>query len=402
MPEQESVAIAEQFARYRAKALPGVDPPGPAAVRRTVRLRRRRTVGRAVALVLAMAAGPVLGYAALHAPPPQPGPVEPTGSPSSSPSASRTASPSSTPSSSSPTPSLAAPDGRISRGQLLAATVSLPAWAAPAACPSGRVRLGTDPARDDTNQLVAIDQGDLDEDGATETVALVRCVFGTRGAFQVVAFDRDTGGRVITLGRVTATARPTPGWVTAVDVDTDGAVRVEVADIAPGSGWPLEYSQRQWRGYRWTGDGFEQVSGPRAFGPNPHSADLGVTATDLVLTTEPDGTRSGSVTIRVRNTTDRTVPVGVLQIDLPTALRPTGGGWTGCDFNDDATLLVFCHLNSIEANSEVSRTLDLRVAAGASLSPGKVPLEVWPEGPGGKGRWLEPDISNNVSSFDYR
>ncbi|GAA2195596.1 hypothetical protein [Micromonospora lupini] len=404
MSEHESIALAERFARYRAESLTEVESPGPAAVRVAVRKRRRRTVGAAVAAVLAVAAGPVLGYATLDRPQPQPGPVEPTGSPSASPSATAPASASASPSttaSSSASPTRAAPDGRISRSQLLAATVSLPAWTTPADCPTGRVRLGAEPARDDVNELVALDHGDLDGDGATETVALVRCVFGTRGPFQVVAFDRDTAGRVVTLGRVTGTARPTPGWVTALDVRDDGEVRVEVADIAPGGGWPLKNSQRQWRGYRWSGDGFEQVSGPSTFGPNPRSTDLSATATDLVLTPAADGSRSGAVTVRIRNDADRTAPEALLTMELPKALRPVGDGWSGCDIQTRSTVQVSCRLSAVRGHSEVRRTLELQVAAGTSLASGQVALRVWPADPDGD-PWLDNDSGDNESTFDYR
>ncbi|MEU8299521.1 hypothetical protein AB0C04_19840 [Micromonospora sp. NPDC048909] len=401
MSEHESIALAERFARYRTEVLAEIEPPGPAAVRRTVRLRRRRTFGSAVAAALALTAGPILGYAALDGPTPRPGPVDPTASPTPSLSASATASPTASPVASSASPTGAAPNGRISRAQLLATPVSLPAWSSPAGCPTKGVRLAAEPVKDDTNALIAVDHGDLDGDGATETVALVRCVFGTRGPAQVIAFDRDAAGEVVTLGRVIGTGRPAPGWLTALDVRADGEVRVELLDIAPGGGWPEEYSQRQWRGYRWTGDGFEQVSGPTGFGPNPNSADLGLVAGDLVLTTATDGSRSGSFTVRVRNDGDRTVRDAVLQLELPTALELTGDGWAGCDQNRHATLLVFCHLTDVESRREVRLTLDVKVAAGVSLTPGQAPLRVWPEGPGGH-NMLETDSSDNEVTIDYR
>ncbi|MER7893510.1 hypothetical protein ABTX15_27220 [Micromonospora sp. NPDC094482] len=401
MSEHESIALAERFARYRTEVLAEIEPPGPAAVRRTVRLRRRRTFGSAVAAALALTAGPILGYAALDGPTPRPGPVDPTASPTPSLSASATVSPSASPAASSASPTGAAPNGRISRAQLLATPVSLPAWSSPAGCPTKDVRMAAEPVKDDTNALIAIDHGDLDGDGATETVALVRCVFGTRGPAQVIAFDRDAAGEVVTLGRVISTGRPAPGWLTALDVRADGEVRVELLDIAPGGGWPEEYSQRQWRGYRWTGDGFDQVSGPTGFGPNPNSADLGLVAGDLVLTTATDGSRSGSFTVRVRNDGDRTVRDAVLQLELPTALELTGDGWAGCDLNRDAILLVFCHLTDVESRREVRLTLDVKVAAGVSLTPGQAPLRVWPEGPGGH-NMLETDSSDNQVTIDYR
>ncbi|WP_433535807.1 hypothetical protein ACQPZK_28240 [Micromonospora sp. CA-249363] len=405
MSEQEILDLAEEFAHYRRTVLEEVEVPGPAAVRRTASRRGRRRLATTTATVLALFGGAAVGYATMNGPDREPGPVDPTPTPSARPSATATAattaSPSATASNGGASPTGAAPDGRISRAQLLAATVSLPAWNTPAECPTGRVRLGAEPARDDVNELVEVDHGDLDGDGATETVALVRCVFGTRGPFQVVAFDRDAAGRVVTLGRVTGTASPTPGWVTDLDVRDDGEIRVEVLDVAPGGGWPEKNSQRQWRGYRWAGDAFEQVSGPTSFGPNPRSTDLSVTATDVVLTAATDGSRSGAVTVRIRNEADRTAPEVILTMELPKALRPVGDGWTGCDIETGSTVQVSCRLSAVRGHSEVRRTLELGVATGASLPSGQAALRIWPADPD-RDPWLDNDDSDNESTFDYR
>ncbi|MEV1014443.1 hypothetical protein AB0I95_20845 [Micromonospora sp. NPDC049751] len=405
MSDQEILDLAEEFAHYRRTVLEEVEVPGPAAVRRTARGRGRRRFATTTATVLALFGGAAVGYATMNGPDREPGPVDPTSAPSASPSAtataSATASPSATASNGGASPTVAAPNGRIGRAQLLAATVSLPAWTTPAECPTGRVRLGAEPAREGVNELVALDYGDLDGDGATETVALVRCLFGTRGPFQVVAFDRDASGRVVTLGRVAGTASPTPGWVTALDVRDDGEVRVEVLDVAPGGGWPMKNSQRQWRGYRWTGDAFDQVSGPSTFGPNPRSADLSITATDLVLTPAADDSRSGTVTVRIRNDADRTPPGVLFTIELPKALQPVGDGWSGCDIGTGSTVLVSCHISAVPAHGEMRRTLELRVAAGTSLAPGKATLWTWSRDPD-MDPWLDNNSDDNESTFGYR
>jgi hypothetical protein len=69
-----------------------------------------------------------------------------------------------------------------------------------------------------------------DGDAAPETAALLRCGYG---AEQVVAFDRDDAGTIITLGQVTATTRTTraildvapraKGGLTATVADTRAA-----------------------------------------------------------------------------------------------------------------------------------------------------------------------------------
>ncbi|MET8467369.1 hypothetical protein ABZU93_30310, partial [Micromonospora zamorensis] len=126
MSEQETLGLAEEFAHYRRTVLDKVEVPGPAAVRRTVRGRNRRRWGATATTVLALLGGSAIGYAAMSGPDHRPGPVEPTPSVSVSPTPSGLASPTPSPSVTSGGPASAAPDGRISRAQLLGASVALP------------------------------------------------------------------------------------------------------------------------------------------------------------------------------------------------------------------------------------------------------------------------------------
>ncbi|MGW4500563.1 hypothetical protein ACWENR_18370 [Micromonospora sp. NPDC004336] len=401
MSEHEAVAFAERFARYRTEVLAEVEPPGPAAVRRRVRQRRRRTLGTAVAAALALGTGPVVGYAALTDPAPPPGPVQPTGTPSGSPTPSTSAG-----SSASPTPTgagsaPAAPNGRISRAQLLATPVSLPEWRPGSACPTRGARLVGEATRDGTNVLLGLAYGDVDRDGATETVALTQCLRGTGGPMQVVAFDRDPAGGIVTLGRVATTARETPQWITDVEVAPGGLVRVQVADLAPGGGWPLDWSQRQWRGYRW-GDGrFTQVEGPTTFGPNPYFADLAVSATDLTLSTAEDGSRSGTVEVLVRHLRGREVTRAVLDLDLPGQLRLVGGSTACADDTGLRDAPLVCQLGPIAPGGEVRLRLELRVPPGSALAAGSARVSVVPHGPGGH-HLIEPDRDNNTATINWR
>ncbi|MEH1054554.1 hypothetical protein V6U89_04995 [Micromonospora sp. CPCC 206171] len=377
MPEQE--VLATEFARYRQAVMAEIEVPGPAAVRRAVHRRRRNHLAAGATAALTLVAGPVVGYAALDRSAPHPTPVDPTpsatASPSPTPSGSGSPSPSSATTSTSPT---GAPDGRISRAQLLAGPVTLPTWHVDAGCPNGRVRL-TGEAGWETNTLLALDTGDIDGDGAAETVALVQCVRGTGGPQQVVAFDRDRSGRIVTVGQVTRTRRERPQWLSALDVRDDGVVRVQVGDIAPGGGWPGDWSQRQWRGYRWDGRSFGQVSGPTAFAPNPHEANLVLTATDLVLATAPDGSRTGTVTVRIRNAGTGPAAFVALRLGLPSALRPDGDGWAPCR-NTPATTSqpVGCDLGRLDAGAEFRLTLGLRAAAGVTVGRGTADVDARP------------------------
>ncbi|MGN9802229.1 hypothetical protein [Micromonospora sp. L32] len=399
MPEQE--VLATEFARYRQAVMTEIEVPGPAAVRRAVRRRRRSHLAAGATAALTLLAGPVVGYAALDRSAPGPTPVEPTpsatASPSPTPSGSGSPTPSSATTSTSPT---GAPDGRISRAQLLAGPVTLPTWHVDAGCPNGRVRL-TGEAGWETNTLLALDTGDIDGDGAAETVALVQCVRGTGGPQQVVAFDRDGSGRIVTVGRVAASRLERPQWLIALDVRDDGVVRVQVGDIAPGGGWPGDWSQRQWRGYRWDGRSFGQVSGPTAFGPNPYSANLAISVAELRLTEADDGSRVGWIEARIRHLGGREVAAVQLRLDLPAQLEPDVDGWGGCGADVADRTPLICRFGSLESGGELPLRLAVRVRPGVALPAGTAPLSVAALGPGSN-YLLERDDSDNQDTIAWR
>ncbi|RLP85077.1 hypothetical protein [Micromonospora sp. CV4] len=407
MSELESVDLAEEFSRYRGTMLAEIEVPGPAAVRRTVRRRRRRHLATAAAAAVALLGGPAVGYAALDRSGPPPEPVDPTPSVTASPTPSSSPSPTGAPSATSASPTRpTAPDGRLSRAQLLAARVDLPAWrSGPPDCPVSKVRLAGDPstAKEGTNAIEAVEYADVDGDGATETVAMLLCSFGSGGPQQVVAFDRDEAGRIVTIGRVVATSRDKPQWLTALDGRSDGTVRVEVADLHPGGGWPGEWSQRQWRGYRWTGERFAQVEGPTSFGPNPYSTDLAATAKDLILADDPtDGSRVGAVEVRIRNLGDRRADRVSLTLDLPASLAPDGPAWADC--GPDAGKYrppLTCRLGPIEPNGELTVQLGMRLPPDTELAAGTATVRGAAEGPGGH-YMIDPVMANNEDTIAYR
>ncbi|MCZ7378294.1 hypothetical protein [Micromonospora sp. WMMC250] len=377
MSEQETLGLAEEFAHYRRTVLDKVEVPGPAAVRRTVRGRNRRRWGASATTLLALFGGSAIGYAAMSGPDHQPGPVDPTPSISVSPTPEDSTSPSPGPSVTTGGPASAAPDGRISRAQLLDASVTLPAWRAGRGCPTSAVRLSGD-NREGVNWLIAVDHGDVDGDGAVETVALVQCALGTGGPMQVVAFDRDETGKVVTLGRVVATTIDKPQWLFALDVVADGTVRVQVGDIAPGGGWAAKWSQRQWRGYRWKGDAFTQVSGPTSFGPNPNLADVSVTTGDLVLRVADDGSRTGTATVRIRNRGTAPVAHVVLRLGVPAVVRADVDGWETCSGVPESIDPIVCRLGQLAAGAEMRLDLDFHVFEGDKLSTDRADVEVQP------------------------
>jgi hypothetical protein len=329
MSELDDILVSGEFAAFREAYAPVVHPAGTAAVRETVRFRRRRAaVVTAAAVVLAVVI-PVGANAALHRPDPAPGPAQTATPRPSETSVSPTPAPPA-PSTAGPTP--AAPDGRITRSQLLAARVDLAAWPgyAPKTCVSDNVRLRSGPLTESVPTLLAGPRhGDLDGDGATETVALIACRHGEVFAKQVLAFDRDAAGRIVTMGRVVGT-REGMDDITDFSVQDDGTIRAYVADIQPCCSTPTWSPQRQWRTYAWTGERFGQTAGPTKFGVDPRLTDLTLTAGDLVLgPADGRGDRTATVTVTVVNKG----PVDVPRLgfsDFYTIGEPAGGDLSRC------------------------------------------------------------------------
>ncbi|WP_406072918.1 hypothetical protein [Micromonospora sp. NBC_01638] len=296
--------LRDQFAAYRAETVPRITGPGPDEARRTLRRRRRTTAVAVTVAAIALAVAPIVANAALRDDGSVPTPAE-TGEPTTAP----TSDPAPTPSgplapSTTTTTSPAAPDGRISRAQLLAARVVLPAWSSSAPnCATSDVRLRPPARNQNVPTLSDLDLGytDLDGDGATETVALVTCRFGEASAKQLVAFDRDEHGRIVTMARVVGTEEGLDD-ITGTAVTQDGKVRAQVADIQPCCSTPSYWARQQWRTYSWTGDRFTQSDGPRSFGKDTRLTDLVLTGGDLVLgPAGADGKRPGSLTLTVTN-----------------------------------------------------------------------------------------------------
>ncbi|MGW3604665.1 hypothetical protein [Micromonospora sp. NPDC005161] len=202
------------------------------------------------------------------------GPSTPAASPSLTPTPTPTSTPSAALTTSAP------PDRSISLAQLTAAPVGVPKWqwngSPEVTCASGRVTLR--PTAEVSGARVGVVdmvRTNLDDDPEAETAALLRCGYG---AEQVVAFDRDDHGTIITLGRVAATDQSTPAIV-KVTARSRGGVTVTVADTrAPDD------QRRQDRSFAWNGSWFAHVGGPTAFPPRVRPADLGLTVATPVAT----------------------------------------------------------------------------------------------------------------------
>ncbi|HEX5997466.1 MAG TPA: hypothetical protein VFY84_20195 [Jiangellales bacterium] len=222
--------------------------------------------------------------------------------------------PASAPTSASPpTPTGPAPDGRISMEELRNATIEVPAWPVDnLGCLAGRQTFVDGEVLCPADDLYYFDRhmliqyvtrqpvyGDVDNDGAQETVVLVGC-YVQGGGGQVVALDRDAAGNIVTMGTVVAMT----GEVRVIDerslrVLPDGTVEVSVGDYQNccGADAPVQW---QLRGYGWIGDRFQQVSGPSSFPVNPGITDTAVAAGPLVLgPPDADGVRHGTLTVTV-------------------------------------------------------------------------------------------------------
>ncbi|QLQ37937.1 hypothetical protein [Micromonospora robiginosa] len=259
------------------------------------------------------------------------------------------------------------PDGRISRSQLLAARIDLPAWAPGPVCAAGPTRIAADYRKEGDVLVEELTHGDVDGDGADETVALLRCQIFQQGPSQVVALDRDADGRIVVLGQVARSARTAPEWLLDTQVTERGTVRVEMADRAPGGGWSLDWSQRQWRGYRWSGTRFAQVDGPTSFGPNPHLTDLTVTAGDVTWSApDADGARTGTIAVTVRNL--GAVPAGLVELHLRMQVGTVADGaeWSACAGGAPPKGPIVCRFGPLAPGAQRTFRLGLRNTNSAS------------------------------------
>ncbi|MEU2665222.1 hypothetical protein [Micromonospora sp. NPDC007220] len=360
MPEQDP--LRARFAAYRGDLTDRIDGPGPDAARRTLRRRRRAAVATG-AVAVALVVAPIAAVAALRdapspAPPAATPTADPTWSPSPRPSPDASRSPSSSPS------SPAAPDGRITERQLRAARPDLPAWAGRNCADTTRVTLlpATTPEVD-RPYLISVTHGDVDADGATETLALLGCRIGEASAKQVVAFDRDAAGRIVTLGRVTRTHEEGDGGfedVRAVAV-ADGKVRVQVADLQPCCSIPAYWARQQWRTYGWDGERFAQTGGPTTFGRDSRLTDLAISAGPFVLgPADEHGRFQGTVTVTVTNRG----PLDANRVafrHLEAFGTPDGGDWYRCEPAREQPEWPSCLTEGVPAGERRSWTFRFRL-----------------------------------------
>jgi hypothetical protein len=371
MAEPEDVDLQEAFAQFRADSTTDGPVPDLAGVRG--RARRRQVTRRAMLSVVALAvlAVPVVGYrlAAQQAEMPvgrervHPVASEPTERPSEGPSGKAST-------------SSATIQKPVTRDDVMAATLSIPAWPEKRPCASGEVDLGKLGAVSVEQQLAVgkVIQVDVDRDGDAEAVAILSCGYEAT-IDQVLAVGRDSQGALRTLARVVSSGDATP-LMDLVDLrpGDDGAVDVRVGDRIGEA--EQGYVERQWRSYRWNGKQFTQVSGPRQFTPVAPSTDLGLTVTTTPFGAPSGGMWSGGITVNVTNGGPNRAP-GVL-LDLYITTADSGGlskqlrvspECTVDDVRADGRLTgvhVVCHQATLASggNREVAFQVQLPVANG--------------------------------------
>lgn len=394
--------LRERFAAYRSDVTASVVGPGPERARHTLR-RRRRTTAVAVAVAgVILVVAPVVASAALRNDPHPPVPaesVEPTAPPTTGPTPTVTGSPSP------PATATGTPDARISRTQLLAARLDLPDWPPnlPSTCTTSKVRLATSSNTAYVPLLtdVPVGHADLDGDGADETVAVIACRFGEALAKQVVAFDRDSSGRIVTLGRV---VRTTDGVedILGVTVSTAGSVQVRVADLQPCCDIPTYWRQEQLRTYRWEGGRFTQTDGPTTFGKDRRLTNLRLTMTyKLGGLVENDARQHLTTVLTVKNAGPRDAErISFEGLGLG---EPTGGDWSTCDpppatEPDDSA----CLLPGIPAGETRKYTFEELVPGGArqeSMTPRNIVVSHWDRQ---DRRWRDLTPDDNKVTLDLR
>lgn len=379
------------FADFRTALTPYVAAPGPADVRSTVKRRRRTTVAAVAACTALLVAVPAVGWAAFgrHPVPPPTDPAATTAAPSPAPSATPSATPQVSPS------AATAPDGRITRAQLLAARFDLPDFPEinKARCDEDAQRVLPTPAGNQPG-LLDLRYGDVDGDGAVETVATLGCRVYEFIEKQVVALDRDADGRIVALGRVAAThldpaAAQDFSDVAAVRVTADGAVRVHVSEYRRCCAADYTKIPHQWRTFRWNGDRFLQSDGPTAFpsrtpneeettgagtpsrGPDA-SAKFTVTATPLVYgKADANGRRPGNTTVTFVNTGRTAVEFPMITFPRNGQDQPLHTQWRGCIADGAKPDRHWCITEPIAAGARRSIVLPFQTestAPGASLT----------------------------------
>jgi hypothetical protein len=281
-----------------------------------LRKRKRRSLGRqtgmvaAVLLTAALIAAPALVYAGMLPDTPLdetvvPAAVEAPATPSAAP----------------------LPTGPITVGELRGFSLArVPdGWT----CPTGGVTATDTPSIGDV-WATSITHGDVDGDGATDAVVVLRCVLKeSAGPEAAVAFTR-LRADVVPLGVITTTTGSTVQWLSTVDVRPGGPVTITVGDLQPYADQPAEWTRHLDAEFWYAGAG-GFAGGLPSFSPveNPQArtrTDLWVRSGNLTF----DETGEGTITVTVANNGPVIADDVWLSLDPGGPLAARGQGWNEC------------------------------------------------------------------------
>ncbi|GAA2847583.1 hypothetical protein Acy02nite_03040 [Actinoplanes cyaneus] len=234
----------------------------------------------------------------------------------------------------------APPDGHISLAALREATLDVPPWPADnVQGPSGSLRfhdgavpVDPHPVADgrppygDAVLILSVTYGDVDHDGADETIVLFGCMI-EGGSKQLVAYDRDRAGHIVSLGQVVATTGQIRDLRTdGAKVGPDGVVTAVVGDYQRCC---ADRTPQIWqtRGYALRDGRFTQVSGERQLPLNPHVTQMQVSAGQLVLGAPRGGYRTGTLDVTVSHVRGAHPSRVTILFYAPEGLERAGNKW---------------------------------------------------------------------------
>ena len=335
------------------------DEPANTAVRR----RRRNRILALVLFIAAVVLAPMAAFASLG----------PHHSPATPPAASSTATlsappPSAQAASSPPSPGTSpvrtAPNAPT---DLNNATLTIPAWtgANESGCPSGPVTFNGGRAQPQNKDSLTLQQSaavDVDRDGGTETVVIVRCL---PGPTQVIAVKAHRDGSLSTLARVTRSSFSDAQDTVGVSSAPNGRVAVTVGDIGICCETPRAQQITQVRTFAYQNGTFHQTAGPTTFSADTSYANVTATAPTVTFadTEGSAGTRMGTLTVTATNHGPHPASSLTLLVGMPLATPDSRsqGSWDRCQpLGGDSVQL--CQIGSLGAGSSITLTLPLVVA----------------------------------------
>ncbi|GIJ24212.1 hypothetical protein [Micromonospora lutea] len=254
------------------------------------------------------------------------------------------------------------PGGQSDLGPFRSAIITVPTWGptADATCTKGRTKLNNGQSQHDAVHrpvnILSYAATDVDQDGAEDYVAHLKCGEGPEaGGSQIVAFRR-SAQELLPIGRIIGTQ---DGLAMMDHFEVHGGSRVAVLVSEEYTDGGQHTVPNQWRTYAWQDGRFRQVTGPKTLPAQPPAALLSVVPSTLLFRPVSSGF-TGQLTVTVRN--DGAVDVARLEIllILPSEVRPAGDDWDGCAVRPDTdqphtdqTALI-CAVSGPRAQSHIS------------------------------------------------